>query len=111
MAIPVLCSRLYPKITAPPRMALDSHPEQSRDGFLAVRTVLRMQEPAQEFPVVITALLDRLLPHAVVIRIEGASYRLRKHADHFLEHVRANAPIMPPPKTRDRTKRETRSDD
>jgi DNA replication protein DnaC len=32
-------------------------------------------------PVVASALLDRLLHHAIVIRIEGASYRLRRHAD------------------------------
>jgi hypothetical protein len=32
-------------------------------------------------PVVATALLDRLLHHASVIQIEGASYRLRQHAD------------------------------
>jgi DNA replication protein DnaC len=32
-------------------------------------------------PVVATALLDRLLHHAVVVQIEGASYRLRSHAD------------------------------
>jgi IstB-like ATP binding protein len=31
-------------------------------------------------PVVATALLDRLLHHAVVIQIEGSSYRLRQHA-------------------------------
>jgi len=31
--------------------------------------------------VVATALLDRLLHHAVVVQIEGASYRLRQHAD------------------------------
>ena len=63
-------------------------------------------------PVVATALLDRLLHHAVVIRIEGASYRLRAHADLIPEHVRANAPIMPPPppKKRGRPKKETRSD-
>ena len=48
-------------------------------------------------PVVATALLDRLLHHAVVIQIEGASYRLRTHADLIPEHVRANAPITPPP--------------
>ncbi|PVH27223.1 IS21-like element helper ATPase IstB [Pararhodobacter oceanensis] len=48
-------------------------------------------------PVVATALLDRLLHHAVVIQIEGASYRLRRHADLIPEHVRANAPIAPPP--------------
>ncbi|UUP19994.1 Insertion sequence IS5376 putative ATP-binding protein (plasmid) [Nitratireductor thuwali] len=48
-------------------------------------------------PVVATALLDRLLHHAVVIQIEGASYRIRSHADLIPEHVRANAPITPPP--------------
>ncbi|MEM9639104.1 MAG: IS21-like element helper ATPase IstB [Pseudomonadota bacterium] len=48
-------------------------------------------------PVVATALLDRLLHHAVVIQIEGASYRLRGHADLVPEHVRSNAPIAPPP--------------
>ncbi|MDN3562841.1 ATP-binding protein [Paeniroseomonas aquatica] len=26
-------------------------------------------------------MLDRLLHHAIVVRIEGASYRLRRHAD------------------------------
>jgi DNA replication protein DnaC len=31
--------------------------------------------------VVATALLDRLLHHAIVVQIEGASYRLREHAD------------------------------
>ena len=31
--------------------------------------------------VVATALLDRLLHHAIVVRIEGASYRLRRHAN------------------------------
>lgn len=52
--------------------------------------------------VVATALLDRLLHHAVVIQIEGASYRLRDHADLVPEHVRANAPIAPPPPPRRR---------
>ena len=31
-------------------------------------------------PVVSTALLDRLLHHAVVVQIEGSSYRMRQHA-------------------------------
>ena len=39
-------------------------------------------------PVVATALLDRLLHHAVVIQIEGSSYRLRQHADLVPEHLR-----------------------
>ena len=38
-------------------------------------------------PVVATALLDRLLHHAVVVQIEGASYRLRHHADLIPEHI------------------------
>src|SRR5207342_54829 len=48
-------------------------------------------------PVVATALLDRLLHHAVVVQIEGASYRLRAHADLIPEHTRAHAAITPPP--------------
>jgi DNA replication protein DnaC len=48
-------------------------------------------------PVVATALLDRLLHHAVVVQIEGASYRLRRHKDLIPEHTRTNAPITPPP--------------
>jgi hypothetical protein len=31
--------------------------------------------------VIATALLDRLLHHAVVVHIEGSSYRMRQHAD------------------------------
>ena len=48
-------------------------------------------------PVVATALLDRLLHHAVVIQIEGSSYRLRQHADLVPEHLRRTAPIPTPP--------------
>jgi DNA replication protein DnaC len=47
-------------------------------------------------PVVATALLDRLLHHAVVIQIEGSSYRLRQHADLVPERLRSRAPITPP---------------
>ena len=43
-------------------------------------------------PVVATALLDRLLQHAVVIQIEGASYRLRQHADLVPEVMRPKPP-------------------
>ena len=46
-------------------------------------------------PVVATALLDRLLHHAVVIQIEGSSYRLRQHADLVPEHVRSNSSTQP----------------
>jgi DNA replication protein DnaC len=53
-------------------------------------------------PVVATALLDRLLHPAVVVQIEGASYRLRQHADLIPEHARTNAPITPPPPPRRR---------
>jgi DNA replication protein DnaC len=48
-------------------------------------------------PVVATALLDRLLHHAVVVQIEGSSYRLRQHADLVPEHLRAKALVNPPP--------------
>jgi DNA replication protein DnaC len=50
-------------------------------------------------PVVATALLDRLLHHAIVIQIEGSSYRLRQHADLVPEHIRSKALIQPPPLT------------
>jgi DNA replication protein DnaC len=39
-------------------------------------------------PVVASALLDRLLHHAVVIQIEGNSYRLREHAELVPEPLR-----------------------
>jgi len=65
-------------------------------------------------PVVATALLDRLLHHAVVIQIEGASYRLRQHADLVPEVMRPKPPSSPvgeaprhrgrPPKHRDTQK-------
>ena len=42
-------------------------------------------------PVVATALLDRLLHHAVVLQIEGSSYRLRQHAELMPEHLRSKA--------------------
>jgi DNA replication protein DnaC len=54
--------------------------------------------------VVATALLDRLLHHAVVVQIEGASYRLRRHAELIPEHTRTR-PIstpQPPPRRRGR---------
>jgi DNA replication protein DnaC len=53
-------------------------------------------------PVVATALLDRLLHHAVVVQIEGASYRLRAHADLMPVHARTHAAITPPPPPRRR---------
>lgn len=55
--------------------------------------------------VVATALLDRLLHHAIVIQIEGSSYRLRQHADLVPENIRARATINPqqqPPNRRGR---------
>jgi len=48
-------------------------------------------------PVVATALLDRLLHHAVVFQVEGSSYRLREHADLLPEHIRTKANIQPAP--------------
>jgi len=38
--------------------------------------------------VVAAALLDRLLHHAIVVQIEGSSYRLREHTDLLPEHLR-----------------------
>ena len=56
-------------------------------------------------PVVATALLDRLLHHAVVVHIEGASYRLRQHADLVPEAMRPKAvsnSVVDPPRRRGR---------
>jgi DNA replication protein DnaC len=50
-------------------------------------------------PVVATALLDRLLHHAVVVQIEGSSYRLRQHAELVPEHIRSKAVLQAPPLT------------
>ncbi|CAO3424267.1 IS21-like element helper ATPase IstB [Azospirillum doebereinerae] len=52
--------------------------------------------------VVATALLDRLLHHAVVVQIEGASYRLRRHAELMPESTRTRSisPSPPPPARR-----------
>jgi DNA replication protein DnaC len=47
--------------------------------------------------VIAAALLDRLLHHAVVIEIEGSSYRLREHAHLMPEPLHAT---QPPPKRR-----------
>jgi IstB-like ATP binding protein len=54
--------------------------------------------------VVATALLDRLLHHAIVIQIGGASYRLRQHADLIPENLRVGplAGFTPPPRRRGR---------
>ncbi len=41
-------------------------------------------------PVVATALLDRLLHHAVVVQIEGSSYRMRQHAALLPQAPRSN---------------------
>lgn len=50
-------------------------------------------------PIVATALLDRLLHHAVVIQIEGASYQLRAHAD-LLPDARDQRTLNTAPKKR-----------
>jgi DNA replication protein DnaC len=63
-------------------------------------------------PVVATALLDRLLHHAVVVQIEGASYRLRQHADLIPENLRVGslASVNPPPRRRGRPPRQPTAD-
>jgi DNA replication protein DnaC len=48
-------------------------------------------------PVVATALLDRLLHHAVVVHIEGSSYRLRQHADLLAQPRRPSQPTTEAP--------------
>ena len=54
-------------------------------------------------PVIATALLDRLLHHAVVVHIEGSSYRMRQHADLLPKAQLQNAALAdPPPRRRGR---------
>ncbi len=53
-------------------------------------------------PVIATALLDRLLHHAVVVHIEGSSYRMRQHADLLPPTQRPNATLSDPPRRRGR---------
>jgi DNA replication protein DnaC len=59
-------------------------------------------------PVVATALLDRLLHHAIVLQIEGSSYRLRKHAallpTTFAASTAESKPVPAPRKRRSVTK-------
>ena len=47
--------------------------------------------------VVAAALLDRLLHHAIVVQIEGSSYRLREHADLLPDHLRNRPTSLNPP--------------
>ena len=55
-------------------------------------------------PVVATALLDRLLHHAVVVQIEGSSYRLRQHADLLAQPRHPSQPSAEaPPRRRGRS--------
>ena len=54
-------------------------------------------------PVIATALLDRLLHHAVVVQIEGSSYRMRQHADLLPQAQRPSTmPGDPAPRRRDK---------
>ncbi len=53
-------------------------------------------------PVIATALLDRLLHHAVVVHIEGASYRMRQHAELFAQIQRPNTALADAPRRRGR---------
>ncbi|MEZ0606783.1 MULTISPECIES: IS21-like element helper ATPase IstB [Paraburkholderia] len=46
--------------------------------------------------VVAAALLDRLLHHAIVVQIEGSSYRLREHADLLPDHLRNRSSSLNP---------------
>lgn len=61
--------------------------------------------------VVATALLDRLLHHAVVIQIEGSRYRLRQHGDLVPEHLRAKTVAVPSPAPKRRARLSENSTD
>ncbi len=52
-------------------------------------------------PVIATALLDRLLHHAIVVHIEGSSYRMRAHAD-LLPPIQHPAAALADPQPRRR---------
>jgi DNA replication protein DnaC len=58
--------------------------------------------------VVASALLDRLLHHAIVVQIEGQSYRLPQHAQLVPEHLKARPLTRPPeePRKRGRPRKE-----
>jgi DNA replication protein DnaC len=62
--------------------------------------------------IVATALLDRLLHHAIVIQIEGASYRLRQHADLIPDQlrIRPSTPASASPRRRGRPPKDRRND-
>lgn len=62
--------------------------------------------------IVATALLDRLLHHAIVIQIEGASYRLRQHADLIPDQLRIRppTPASASPRRRGRPPKHRRTD-
>ena len=62
--------------------------------------------------VVATALLDRLLHHAVVVQIEGASYRLRQHADLIPDALRTRpiTTVAPAPRRRGRPPKQREPD-
>ena len=55
-------------------------------------------------PVVATALLNRPLHHAVVVQIEGSSYRLRQHVDLVPDALRSPSTVVTkmPPRRRGR---------
>ena len=66
------------------------------DGYLKTGLVRSGGRDGAGGAVVATALLDRLLHHAVVIPIEGNSYRLRKRAALIPDHLRGRPlPIDP----------------
>ena len=57
-------------------------------------------------PVVAAALLDRLLHHAVVIEIEGNSYRLRQHAELMPDNLKGtHSAKTSPPRRRGRPRK------
>ena len=49
--------------------------------------------------IIATALLDRLPHHAVVVQIEGSSYRLRQHAD-LLPQIPRPSTVLDAPRRR-----------
>ncbi len=68
-------------------------------GAMILTSNRGFREWAQVFGdnVIAAALLDRLLHHAIVIEIDGSSYRLREHA-HLMPEALHPTPVSTPPK-------------
>jgi hypothetical protein len=96
---PVRVNAVSPSLIATPLWA--GMAEEKRAAMFAsaaqrlpTRRVGQPEDIANVVLFLATALLDHLLHHAVVVQIEGSSYRMREHA--ALLPIRATAPANSP---------------